>query len=713
MMEKGKTWAIIPTREELFQAILTKKSVTVEHLCEVLSLTPEQIIGVKKRLDAMVRDGQVFKNKSQKLSTVSSSYTLEAQAFFDRDGSMSVASEKSKYSIYIPKYYCNNFLSGDIIEMRVSQPTKQSVKYRPRSKRFHWLATPIALKKRVLTEFVAQVSWKNNQCFLVPVSKRYRLCSLLAVESAGLKEGMYVKARMSETSKSPMAEVIRKIGEFNNIEAMTEMLKLNYEFGDAAYQTYAEQTMDFNDNSQKPREDLTHLAFCTIDGAQSKDFDDAIYVQEREDGPGWIAYVAIADVSHYVKPNSSIDEFAKKVSTSVYLPHEVTHMLPRQLSEEICSLTPGDHKSVMVVRLSIDGSGVRESYSFHHAIIQSHARLTYEQVDEWINSDDDASLQAVEAVVDSLIHIRTLTKQLLSCRKERGALEIHAPNFQIKLDDQNKPISIVESPDLFSSKMIEELMLLTNVTVAEYLNKNKYPCIYRSHESPQTEKIFQLRHQIEALGLESFKGNRLTSKQMNKMIDSSRDSPWFSMINDAILRVQSQATYTAKQLGHYGLGYTHYCHFTSPIRRYPDLIVHRLLKAQLGIEPMEMPNAEALAKLSQHCTTREKMADEAQRMSEKWFRCAFIKDKIGHVCEGMIVRMKNFGFFVRLDEYNVEGMVSIAHIDDDYYHFDAKSQSLIGRDSGQTFQMGVACLVKVRSVSMIDMHIDFDWVEMC
>ncbi len=712
MNNKQNNRTSIPSREELFQCISERKKLTEHELIESLALQENQLEGTKKRLNAMQRDGQISKNKQQQYHTVASCYLTTLKVYFDKDGSMLAESGQSKHRIYIPHYYCHHFLSGDTLELRVSQPEKNSERYRQRSKRHHWIATPIQLIDRSMDQFIGQIQWSNQTCYVVPFTKKNKFCRLPVDQPTDLKQAQFVNAQVIDCDDKPMVKILSTLGDFDDKTAMTAVLKLNYDFDSDSYTSKHNYPVDTSPQDIEAREDLTQVPFFTIDGESSRDFDDAVFVAEREDGPGWIAYIAIADVSHYVKVNSDVDEIARHKSTSVYLPHEVSHMLPTQLSEDLCSLKPHENRRAMVLKLCIDGSGARESYSFHYAMIKSHARLTYQQVDHWLDGIDLPTDDPYE-LLDAVNNMQMLTHQLLIRRKERGALEIHSPSHHIQLDDNDMPTEVVEKPELFSAKMIEELMLLTNVTVAEYLHEHKEPCLYRSHSAPRHEKLNQLKHDIQSLGLESFQGNRITTKQLNRIIEDNRSSPWFHMINDVILRAQNQAVYSAKQEGHYGLGYSHYCHFTSPIRRYPDLVIHRILKSQLGIEPCPINYRSDLKDLCDHCTMREKSADEAQRTAEKWFKCVFMKNKMNHVFDGIVVKVMPFGLFVRLNRYNIDGLLPLANIDGDYYQYNSSTHQLESRSGERSFKIGDGCQVKIESISMIDLHINFMWVDSC
>ena len=701
----------IPSREQLFQYIYAHQPVKLNQLIEELNIQEEQQVGIEKRLGAMLRDGQISQSKSKSYQCVQTSYLLTTTVNFDRDGTMLVDTANDNHLVYLPRRHTENLLSGDLVEVRISKPLRSSQRMRPKGKRHHWVASFIELKKRNISVFIAQTQSINQETWIIPIQKQLKHCRFKCTPNQEIEEGSFVEAQFTEFSngddKQPHAIITKVIGAYNHVDAMTEALHESYQFNEATDSSTSDDLKDIPDSF--PREDMTDIPFYTIDGKDAKDLDDAIWIDERQDGPGWHVSVAIADVSHYVKQGTELDHMAYQKSTSVYMPHKVTHMLPSMLSEHLCSLNTTEKKRAMVVKMLLDGQGNQESFSFHSAWILSHARLNYSQVDKLLN-DENASLEPTE-IFESLMHLQRLTQKLLANRQQRGALEINAPYYTIDLDEQNRVLDLVAQNRSFSHQMIEEIMLLTNVTVATHLHQMKSPCIYRSHQEPKTDKIFQLRNQLEALNVTAFKGSKPTAKELNQIMQSNIDSPWIDIINDAVLKTQNQAIYTSQQGSHFGLGYDYYCHFTSPIRRYPDLMVHRYLKVIMGLEQVKLPTDEIIESDCRHFTIREKLADEAQRTAERWFKCSYMQDKIGEVYDGMIYRILPFGFFVRILDFSIDGLVLTSSIDDDYYRYDPKKQCLMGQNSHRHYRIGGQCRVMVSRVCMIEHQIDLELIE--
>ena len=447
-------------------------------------------------------------------------------------------------------------------------------------------------------------------------------------------------------------------------------------------------------SDRKGREDLRDLPLVTIDGETSRDFDDAVYAEKI--GRNYRLIVAIADVSHYVKPDDAIDQDAQERATSVYFPRRVIPMLPENLSNGICSLNPDVERLCMVCDMEITFAGNIKSYQFYPAVMKSHGRLTYNQVWDWIshNTQNQYSKQ-----LDTLYK---LFKVLQKKRHARGAMEFETTETQMLFNDNGKIDRIIPVVRNDAHKLIEECMLAANVCSADFLLKNKHPALYRNHAGPTPEKLVALREQLGLLGLKLGGGDNPTPKDYAALADQIAERDDRELLQTMLLRSMQQAQYEPHNAGHFGLAYEHYTHFTSPIRRYPDLLVHRAIKAVLAGKQYQA-NWQALGAHSSHC---ERRADDASRDVENWLKTYYMRDKVGEVFAGKISGMANFGIFVTLDDIHIEGMVHVSDLGEDYFNYHPETLSMIGERSGVQFKMGDRVVVKVARADLDTSKID-------
>jgi ribonuclease R len=454
------------------------------------------------------------------------------------------------------------------------------------------------------------------------------------------------------------------------------------------------------------RKDLRTLPFVTIDGEDAKDFDDAVYCVPKKQG-GFQLYVAIADVSHYVKPGSPLDKEASRRGNSVYFPGYVLPMLPEVLSNGICSLNPKADRLCMVVEMAITAEGKIQRSSFYRAVIHSQARLTYTQVHDWLSGQQPAPTS--EQLWPSLQTLYSLYKILLKQRVSRGAMDFNTTETRIEFDDQKKIQKIVPVIRNDAHRLIEECMLAANVATANFLKKSKLPTLYRVHLAPAEDKVTALRAFLGELGLSLGGGQQPTPKDFQKTLLNIGDRPERHLIETVMLRSLKQAQYVAINQGHFGLAYPAYTHFTSPIRRFPDLLIHRAIGHIIDNNPeIEYEFSEdEMGKLGKHCSSTERRADEATREVVAWLKCEYMQDKLGQVYSGKISAVTGFGIFVELDDIYVEGLVHVTSLKNDYYTFDAGKHRLTGEVSGMSYRLGDAITVLVARVDLDERKIDF------
>ena len=451
----------------------------------------------------------------------------------------------------------------------------------------------------------------------------------------------------------------------------------------------------------KGREDLRTYPLVTIDGPDARDFDDAVFAEKLENGD-YHLIVAIADVAYYVRPGTALDREAQKRGNSTYFPDRVVPMLPEALSNDLCSLRPNEPRAAMAVHLWIDPKGQLKKYKFMRGLMRSVARLTYEQVQTAKDgSPDDLSAPLMDSVIRPLYEVYNILNR---ARAERGALELDLPERQILIDEKGNMTGVKPRPRFDSHKLIEEFMILANVAAASALEgKRSYPCVYRVHDGPSYEKLESAREFVEGFGLSLPKGQVVKPSQLNQVLKHAAKLPYSHLISQVILRCQSQALYSPKNIGHFGLALEKYAHFTSPIRRYSDLLVHRALIGAFGLGPGEMIDEEKakLDETCQHISATERTSMEAERNAVDRFTSAFLSEHIGASFAGRISGVTRFGLFVELDETGADGLVPIRTLGDDHYFHDERAHALVGRRHGRVFRLGAPVVVRIVEASGI------------
>lgn len=442
----------------------------------------------------------------------------------------------------------------------------------------------------------------------------------------------------------------------------------------------------------KNREDLRKIPLVTIDGADARDFDDAVWAERSEDG--YHILVAIADVSHYVRPDSVLDMEAVKRGNSTYFPDRVVPMLPEALSNDLCSLRPREDRACLAAHLWIDDQGQLKKYKFVRGLMRSEARLIYEEVQDGYDAQKHEQLDLINPLYDAY-------KILDAARIKRGALDLDLPERQILIDEKGNMTGVKKRQRLDAHKMIEEFMILANVAAAKALEDKNASCVYRVHEPPSLEKLDSAREFIESFDLSLPKGQSIQAKQINQILTQAKKLPYSHLISTVILRTQSQAVYSPNNKGHFGLALSKYGHFTSPIRRYADLLVHRsLIKAyKLGEGGLDDAQDNQLEEICDHISKTERTSMEAERNATDRFTAAYLSDQIGAEFPGRITGVTRFGLFVELDETGADGIVPMRSLPDDYYIHDERAHALIGKHKGRIFQLGAQVNVRLKEAN--------------
>lgn len=459
----------------------------------------------------------------------------------------------------------------------------------------------------------------------------------------------------------------------------------------------------------KGRDDLRDIPFITIDPADARDHDDAVYAMRDEDPKnegGWIVWVAIADVAAYVQGGSSLDREARAKGNSTYFPDRVEPMLPERLSNGLCSLKEGENRATLAVRMIFDKDGRKTGHKFHRGLMRSHAKLSYEQAQSAIDGiengggTDDTTGPIMEAI---LYPLWNAYHTMLKGRLKRSPLAIESPERRILMAPDGGIAAIVPRKSLEAHRLIEEMMIQANVCAAETLEQKKTPLIYRVHETPSQEKIFNLADFLSTIAKPWNKGESPTTKRFNKLLDETRDGPHAEVVNEVVLRSQMQAIYSPDNVGHFGLNLDRYAHFTSPIRRYSDLIVHRgLIRAlKLGNDGLTDREIAELQAIAEQVTATERRSMAAERDAMDRYVAAFLEDRVGATFEGRITGVTRFGLFVRLDETGADGLVPVSSLGNEYFTHDDRAHALVGERSGQRFTLGRRVEVKLKEATPI------------
>ena len=494
----------------------------------------------------------------------------------------------------------------------------------------------------------------------------------------------------------PIGRVVEVLGNYTDpgmeIEIALRKFDLPHEFSKKAMALARAMPDAVRPDDLKGRRDLRNLPFVTIDGETAKDFDDAVHA--AREGDGFRLRVAIADVSHYVRHGDALDQDARERGTSVYFPRRVIPMLPEKLSNGLCSLNPEVDRLAMVCDMSITAAGKVARYEFYPALFRSHARLTYTAV--WENLSSKKTTQEIQTLYE-------VYQALSQERSRRGAIDFESVETRMEFDARGKILRIVPEPRNEAHRLIEECMLAANVCAGNFLAARGHSVLYRVHDVPSAEKVTALRAFLAELGLQLPGGERPKPGDYARLLEGMRQRPDFALLQTILLRSLKQAIYTPDNVGHFGLAFDAYVHFTSPIRRYPDLLVHRAIKALLLNQRYSGIDWEAVGK---HCSETERRADDASRDVENWLKCFYMQDHVGGSYAGRVTGVTAFGLFVTLDEFYVDGLLHISELGRDYFRFEPTRHMLLGERTGKRYRLADRIEVKLVRVDLDSRKID-------
>ena len=700
----------IASREHILQLLEhTGKPLRRAEIAEAFSITEEdQLEALRRRLRAMERDGQLLFNRVQQYCVVNNKDLIVGRVIGHADGFGFVKPDDGSDDLFLTPREMNPLLHNDRAMVRIVGIDKKGRRE----------GAVVEILERNTHQIVGRLYKEDGFTYVVPDQKNIAQTVLIQQGGVGkAKQGQIVVAEIVEQptkQRQPIGRIIEVLGDHlapgMEIEMAIRSHELPHQWPDELLQEIEVLTADVPESAKEGRSDLRKTPLVTIDGEDARDFDDAVFCQKTP--KGWKLLVAIADVSHYVKINTALDKEAQKRSTSVYFPEQVIPMLPEILSNGLCSLNPDVDRLCMVCELIIDQDGKVTKSKFFEAVMRSHARLTYTEVAKILVDGDKELIAKYKALLPHLKQLYSLYKVMRVSREQRGAMDFDTQETRIIFGAERKIEKIVPTVRNDAHKLIEEFMITANMAAAKFLNAKKMPKLLRVHDGPSVDKLMNLKTFLGELGLTLGGGDKPTPLDYMYLIESVKDRPDCHLIQTVLLRSMSQAVYSPELKGHFGLALDAYAHFTSPIRRYPDLLVHRAIRHCLqGNKPETFvygfPDMITLGEL---CSANERRADDATRDVVSWLKCEYMMDKIGEVFPGIISAVTSFGFFVELAEIYVEGLVHISNLGQDYFHFDPTSHQLIGERTNSKFRIGDKVMVKVARVSLDDKKIDFDLV---
>ena len=568
----------------------------------------------------------------------------------------------------------------------------------------------IRILPRAQTRMIGQLTSTPRGWMLYPVEKAKRRAVFCHDDPAlSLSEGDLVEA-IADGRDGFITEVrpVQNLGPVDRPLAFTHLAiaeyQLPYEFSPAALAQADDACLPDSDG----RTEIRHLPLVTIDGEDAKDFDDAVYANPSEDG-GWQVIVAIADVSHYVHPDTALDTEAQNRGNSVYLPGTVIPMLPEALSNGLCSLRPDEDRACLCVEFSLTSDGVKTGHRFFRGLMRSSARLTYTQVQQVLDGlSEEANLGVQPGVIH---HLAGVYHCLKSARDKRGTLELNIAESKVEFDENNRPLSLISRKQTAANQLIEELMVMANICAAETLEAAHRHCVFRVHDRPDPEKLDGLFELTSALGLSFAKGQVISPKRLNQLLEHVRGTPAEMAINETVLRCQARAVYSPDNLGHYGLGLSRYAHFTSPIRRYSDLLVHRALVALLASEKQSgmLADLDTLNSVCAHISLTEQRAAKAERRTIARYAALLARDRLGSVLEVTVTGLVSAGLFVRLDDSATEGFIPRRTLPEDYYQPAEAGMALIGQHMGWRFAVGAVLEAKLTEIDAASASLTLSW----
>lgn len=711
-------------------------------LARDLHVSKTEMDGLMNRLDAMERDGQLVCDAKGNYKVNTSARFIEGRVHAHPDGYGFLIRDDGEEDIFLPEPEMQKVMHNDKVQIRIVSTDKKG-----RSE-----GVIVSVVKRAHTHVVGRLINENGVWLIVPEDRRIVHDILVDGSPKNAKAGQIVNAQLvAQPSRytQPVARVVEVLGNIDDpgieIEIAVRKFSLPHVFSREALLEADKLPDVVKLEDYENRVDLRDIPLVTIDGEDARDFDDAVYCEPLKlaDGDGYRLIVAIADVSHYVTPNAPLDRDALLRATSVYFPRRVIPMLPEKLSNGLCSLNPGVDRLVMVCDVLISFEGKLEAYQFYPGVIHSAARLTYTEVAAILENPKGPEATVRSSLVPYIVNLYSLYKVLADARNKRGAIDFETVETYIVSNDEGKIEKILPRVRNDAHKLIEECMLAANVCAADMITRHGHYATFRVHAKPNVQKLEQVRIFLAQNGLFLGGGDSPAPSDYADLMKQIEPRPDASLLQTMLLRSMQQAMYSPDNIGHFGLAYEAYTHFTSPIRRYPDLLVHRVIKAILNGEryvpqgiDRRLLNSNAPSSIQKqmlkdrhttgkkasaeesmwmalglHCSANERRADDASRDVEAWLKCYFVRDKLGEHFNGTISGVAGFGIFVQLDDLFIEGMVHVNDLGSDYFYFDEVRHELVGERTGIRYQLTDRVIVQISRVDMDARQIDLQLVD--
>ncbi|WP_186009837.1 ribonuclease R [Burkholderia gladioli] len=732
----------IPSREEILGVLRTSDApLAANDIAEALSIKRQEREGFFRRVAAMERDGQIRLDKRGHYQLTHPSNFVAGRVQGHRDGYGFLIRDDGQDDLFLPSGEMQKVMHNDRVLARIVGYDRRG---RPEG---HVVEVTDRANKRVIGRLLNE----NGALIVAPEDKRIGHDILISQNAKKAKVGQVVVVELTDfpsRHSQPLGRVTEVLGDIDDpgmeIEIAVRKYGVPHEFSPAALAASAALPDKVRPIDLRYRVDLRDVPLVTIDGEDARDFDDAVYCEPMKvgRGDGYRLIVAIADVSHYVKPGEALDVDALERSTSVYFPRRVIPMLPEKLSNGLCSLNPAVDRCTLVCDMVVTARGEVKGYQFYPAVIHSAARLTYTEVAAVLGNTKGPEAARRAELLPYLQNLYGVFKALFAARQKRGAIDFDTTETYIVCNAQGKIEQILPRQRNDAHKLIEECMLAANVCAADFMKRHKQPGLYRIHAGPTAEKLENLRSFLRGMGLTLGGGDTPHASDYAALMAKIRDRPDAQMLQPMLLRSMQQAVYSPDNIGHFGLAYDAYAHFTSPIRRYPDLLTHRAIyailsgqkytpKAPEGVElnTAISPRARAMQKeddaarnrtrsnnaiweeLGLHCSANERRADEASRDVEAWLKCYFMRDKLGEEYGGMVNGVTPFGIFVQLDTLFIEGLVHVTELGSDYFQYDEIKNELRGERTGIRYRLSDRVRVQVSRVDLDARKIDFRLVR--
>jgi ribonuclease R len=662
---------------------------------------------VEIQLESLVRRGEVVLNRRgqyclrEQLPGLAVG-TVQAQ----RNGDGLLMPDDASAPVYLPAHQMREVMHGDRVAVRI-----EGGRFRGRPQ-----GTIVEVLERRTREVVGRLHVESGVAYLTADNPRITHRVLVPpAQLGGAASGQVVIVELTQQpgrNAQPVGRVARVLGEHGAPGMETEIAihshGLPFEFPEQALAEARAYGTRIPEGAIAGREDLRSHELVTIDGEDARDYDDAVWC-ERVRG-GWRVIVAIADVGHYVRPGTTLDAEARNRGTSVYFPNRVLPMLPEDLSNGLCSLVPEQDRLCLCCELRVSDGGHITRSRFFEGVMRSAARLTYREVGEFLERPEAKHAPRLERLRERLIALHGVYHSFIRERTGRGALELDTPELKLKFDELGHVAALVEQPRNDAHRLIEECMIAANIAAARFLDRHRVPTLYRVHGLPELDRLETLRHFLREFGLWLPPAEDVKPAHLRDLLATLGDRPDALLISTAVIRSMPQAVYQPGNIGHFGLALEHYAHFTSPIRRYPDLVVHRGIRQVLrGADPQELIAWHGgFPVLGQECSFRERRADEATRGAVAWLKCYYMQERIGEEFDGIVSGVVDFGLFVQIEGLQVDGLLHVSALGQDYFARDRSGYRIVGRSSGKIYRLGDRLRVRVVNVSLDERRVDFE-----